>query len=242
MGSFLTAEWRRLAIANYSIEPHILSRYIPYGTELDLWEGKCYVSLIGFLFKNTHLKGIRIPFHAHFEEVNLRFYVRRKEGDIWKRGVVFIKEIVPKYALAFIANLFYKENYRCLPMKHVWIEDQKELKVAYHWKNKGSWQSLELCSDQPLLTIEPGSEVEFITEHYWGYALFNKAKTYEYEVRHPRWAHYKVTDYKIKVDFELNYGADFAFLNERRPDSVMLAEGSIISVENKKVLKNKSRN
>ena len=109
--SFLTAEWRKLAIANYVIDQRVLAPYIPVGTELDLWNGNCYVSLIGFLFKNTRLLGFSIPFHANFEEVNLRFYVKRKDGEGWKRGVVFIKEIVPKFALSVVANVVYNENY-----------------------------------------------------------------------------------------------------------------------------------
>ena len=117
--SFLKAEWRKLAFANYVVNPEILTKYIPYGTELDLWNDKCYVSLIGFMFLNTKLLGIKIPFHTNFEEVNLRFYVKRFDNGSWKRGVVFIKEIVPKSALTFVANSVYNENYETLPMRHL---------------------------------------------------------------------------------------------------------------------------
>ncbi|MCB9261021.1 MAG: DUF2071 domain-containing protein [Flavobacteriales bacterium] len=113
--TFLKAEWRKLAIANYVVDANVLLDYIPAGTELDLWNGKCYVSLVGFMFQNTRLLGIKIPFHVHFEEVNLRFYVKRFDNGIWKRGVVFIKEIVPKRALTFVANTVYNENYEILP-------------------------------------------------------------------------------------------------------------------------------
>ncbi len=118
--SFLTAEWRKLAFANYEVSPDMLLPYLPYGTELDLWKDRCYVSLIGFMFQETRLKGIKIPFHVNFEEVNLRFYVKRWSGKEWRRGVVFIKEIVPKPAIAFVANTLYNENYQSLPMKHSW--------------------------------------------------------------------------------------------------------------------------
>jgi len=127
--SFLRAEWRKLAIANYAIDKELLKEYIPYGTELDIWDGKCFVSLVGFMFVNTRLFGVKIPFHTNFEEVNLRFYVRRLENEIWKRGVVFIKEIVPKHALSLIANTVYNENYVTLPMKHKWIKNENSLVV-----------------------------------------------------------------------------------------------------------------
>ena len=132
--NFLKAEWRKLAIANYEVQPSLLSKYLPSNTELDLWEGKCYVSLVGFMFENTRLLGIPIPFHRHFEEVNLRFYVRYCDNGEWKRGVVFIKEIVPKTALTFVANQLYKEHYKTMKMSHLWEQKSDHLLVKYAWK------------------------------------------------------------------------------------------------------------
>jgi uncharacterized protein YqjF (DUF2071 family) len=234
--SFLTAEWRKLAIANYAIDKSLLTPYLPAGTELDLWNDTCYVSLIGFLFKNVKLLGFSIPFHANFEEVNLRFYVRYKDGENWKRGVVFIKEIVPKFALSVVANTIYNENYETMPMTHSWSETEDERAVEYRWRCKNQWQSFGITANKGLSEIASGSEAEFITEHYWGYARYSEAKTNEYEVRHPKWAQYKVKDFKIDVDFGLVYGHTFEFLNQQEPVSVMLAEGSDISVEGKKVI------
>lgn len=232
--SFLQAEWRKLAIANYKIEPKILSPYVPSGTELDLWEGTCYASLVGFMFLNTKLLGIKIPFHVNFEEVNLRFYVKRKERDQWKRGVVFIKEIVPKTALSFVANTVYKEHYETMPMKHIWETSEEIRIVEYQWKKKGKWQRFRVEADLAPQTMDLGSETEFITEHYWGYARVDARSTNEYEVTHPKWQHYPVQNFEIEVDFEQVYGSDFAFLNHMEPTSVMLAEGSQITVEGKR--------
>lgn len=231
--SFLTAEWRKLAIANYAIDTQILMPYVPVGTELDMWNDTCYVSLIGFLFKNTRLMGIRVPFHSNFEEVNLRFYVRYKDKGIWKRGVVFIKEIVPKFALSFVANTIYNENYVTMPMAHSWIETERERIVEYKWKCKKEWQRFSITAEKELSSAQEGSATEFITEHYWGYARYSDVKTNEYEVKHPKWDHYKVKNYNIEVDFGLTYGERFKFLNHQNPVSVMLAEGSEISVERK---------
>jgi len=235
--SFLTAEWRKLVIANYIIEEEILKPYLPYGTELDLWEGNCYVSLIGFLFKNTRLKGIKIPFHVNFEEVNLRFYVKYKDGNNWKRGVVFIKEIVTKPILAFVANTLYNERYVAMPMKYSWAENNGELDINYHWKWKKNWQSISFQADSKLLPILPNTEAEFITEHYWGYSKYNEGTTFEYEVTHPRWEQYKVKSYDIIADFGDLYGEDFRMLTGRTPDSLMLAEGSEISIKPKRIIK-----
>ncbi|MBK0404764.1 DUF2071 domain-containing protein [Adhaeribacter sp. BT258] len=230
MANFLTAEWRKLAFANYVIDPEILSKYVPAKTELDFWNGDCFVSLVGFKFCNTRLKGFRVPFHTDFEEVNLRFYVRHKKNGAWKRGVVFIKEIVPKPAITFVANTIYKENYVTVPMDHLWEHSDNDLKVGYRWKS-GNWNTFELLAENSLQEIVTGSQEEFITEHYWGYAQASQDKTSEYEVTHPCWQVYPVKNYKIEVDFGKIYSPEFSFLATEKPKTTFLAEGSEISVK-----------
>lgn len=222
-------------MANYSIDKKILEPYLPYKTEIDLWEGTCYVSLVGFMFLNTRVKGFRVPFHIDFEEVNLRFYVRYRNDEGWKRGVVFIKEIVPKPALTFIANTIYKEKYETMPMSHSWTTNDGSIRVEYQWK-KERWNSVRINADKESNKIEDGSEEEFITEHYWGYTKIKDKKTSEYEVEHPRWEVYKTKDYLIDVDFENIYGQGFGFLNNQAPKSVFLAEGSEIKVKEGRVI------
>ncbi|MEZ4778337.1 MAG: DUF2071 domain-containing protein [Flavobacteriaceae bacterium] len=235
--SFLTAEWRKLAMANYVVEPSLLAPYVPFGTELDLWEGKCYVSLVGFMFLNTKLLGVSIPFHRTFQEVNLRFYVKRFDGNQYKRGVVFIKEIVPKPALTLVANVVYKENYETLPMKHRWVVTSQLNEVTYQWKKNNFWNTFTVVANPVSQPIPTGSETEFIAEHYWGYAYKNSTTAIEYEVTHPKWEHYPMKEYTIAVDFKKVYGPQFAFLSTLKPTSVFLAEGSPITVENKQVIK-----
>ncbi|MFT6500172.1 MAG: hypothetical protein ACJASQ_000279 [Crocinitomicaceae bacterium] len=235
--SFLKAEWRRLAIANYAVDPEVLEPHVPFGTELDLWEGKCYVSLVGFMFLNTKLLGVRIPFHSNFEEVNLRFYVKRFDGKEWRRGVVFIKEIVPKWTLTFVANTVYKENYETMPMQHTWRENDTNRTVEYRWKKNGKWNTFKVEAELNAMHIPEGSESEFITEHYWGYAHVTDQRSNEYEVTHPRWEGYRVLNTEIDVDFGSVYGTDFQFLDKETPASIMLAEGSKITVEGKTKVK-----
>jgi len=228
--TFLQAEWRKLAMANYSIDQKILEKYLPSKTEIDLWNGICYVSLVGFMFHNTKVKGLKIPFHTNFEEVNLRFYVRYNDNGEWKRGVVFIKEIVPKPALTFVANAVYKENYETMPMRHSWLTSDDDLTVEYRWK-KGRWNVLKVITDKNATSIQANSEEEFITEHYWGYTKIAENKTSEYGVEHPKWEVYKTKDYLIDVDFGSIYGPEFSFLTSQHPESVFLAEGSEIRVK-----------
>ncbi|MBC6109294.1 YqjF family protein [Pedobacter fastidiosus] len=226
---FLTAEWRKLALAQFAVDAEILKKYLPPHTELDDWQGKYYVSLVGFMFLNVKLKGFNIPYHTNFEEVNLRFYVKYNQNGVWKRGAVFIKEMVPLPAITFVANTIYKENYQTLPMKHLWVEQEHQIEVDYLWKNK-TWNKFSVTADSKLTEIPIGSEEEFITEHYWGYTKIGPNRTSEYGVEHPRWQIYPVKDFTIDVDFGVNYGNDFRFLTGTKPDSVILAEGSEISV------------
>ncbi|HYG16815.1 MAG TPA: DUF2071 domain-containing protein [Bacteroidia bacterium] len=232
---FLTAEWRKLAMANYEIDPQLLRKYVPSKTELDFYNDTCYVSLVGFLFHNTKLKGIPVPLHRTFEEVNLRFYVRYKDGNDWKRGVVFVKEIVPKPALTMVANWVYKEKYQTLPMRRRWHSHSEGLEVEYRW----GWRMnnrFKVSCQPDACEIAEGSEAEFITEHYWGYTNHKNRNTFEYRVEHPRWLAYDVHNYEIDVDFKKLYGSEFDFLKPAEPKSVFLAEGSEIKVMNKRLL------
>lgn len=234
--SFLNAEWRKLVLINYQVDPKLLEPYLPQGTEIDLWEKKCFLSLVGFMFVNTRLLGVKIPYHVNFEEVNLRFYVKPLY-DTSKRGVVFIKEIVPRWALTFIANTFYREHYQTLPMRHQWSNERKKQQIEYAWKIQNSWQRILIDAEKQAIPIDPESETAFITEHYWGYTKVNEHRTFEYQVTHPVWEHYPVLDHQIQVDFGLTYGEEFAFLNHLDPASIMLAEGSEITVEQKRLVR-----
>jgi uncharacterized protein len=226
---FLKAEWRKLAMANYAVDKGVLKPFLPAKVELDFCNDTCYVSLVGFMFLNTKLKGISIPFHTNFPEVNLRFYVRYKEGSEWRRGVVFIKEIVPRPALTFIANAIYNENYETLAMRSEVVQIDDDLKVSYSWK-KGKWHQFTVTAGSKTEEIVVGSEEEFITEHFWGYTQLNVLSSSEYQVEHPRWSIYPVKTHDVDVDFGVVYGDHFDFLRTEIPKSVFLAEGSDIAV------------
>jgi uncharacterized protein len=233
---FLTAEWLRLIMANYAVDPEILKPFVPAKTELDTWNGTTYVSLVGFLFHDTCVRGIRYPYHTTFPEVNLRFYVRYKENDAYKRGVVFIKEIVPKRAITFIANTLFRERYVTLPMKNFVNTTAYEQHIGYHWKFNNHWNKLEVQTDLKKFALQPGSEEEFITEHFWGYTRINNEQSGEYQVEHPGWNVYPVKQYIVDCNFEQLYGPAFSSLKDQTPLSVFLAEGSAINVYSKRVI------
>ena len=228
---FLTAEWRHLAMLNYEIEPAVLAPFIPTGTELDFWNGKTFVSIVGFLFLKTRVRGIPIPFHRNFEEINLRFYVRRKADDGWRRGVFFIKELVPRSAIAFIARKFYNENYIALPMSHRIETIQEDIKsVSYSWRFKGREDFLKLAVHGQAQPLAAGSIQEFITEHYWGYARQRDGSTMEYRVEHPPWRIWESRTAEFDCDAASLYGEAFRECLGRPPSSAFLADGCEVKV------------
>ena len=224
--TFLTAEWRYLAMLNYEVEPQLLSAFVPAGTEIDSWNGKTFISLVGFRFLKTRVFGIAFPFHCNFDEVNLRFYVRRRVGSEIRRGVVFVREIVPRRAIAVVARAFYGERYLALPMKH---RIQTNM-VEYRWRLDGGWNSIRLATAGDAALPEEGSAEQFITEHYWGYASARDGGCVEYQVGHPQWKVWGAGDASFDGSLEELYGKDLNEILQRPPDSAFLAEGSAVSV------------
>lgn len=231
INTFLTARWENLIMANYEVNPDVLLPYLPKGVELDFFDGKTYVSLVGFMFKKTKIFHIPIPFLGTFEEVNLRFYVKRMEGDTIKRGVVFINETVPYQLVAWLANKLYKEHYIAIPTKNKIDISMHSKSIRYEWKINNEWNHLSVNASKENKEMIIGSLDEFIFEHYYGYTKIDSQRSQEYEIKHPRWRVNNVEDYSINCDFKSMYGVDFDFLNNVTPNSVILAEGSPISVE-----------
>jgi uncharacterized protein len=233
-GRFLTAEWRYLAMLNYEVDPEILRPYVPAGTELDSWGGKTFMSVVGFLFLRTRVLGLPIPFHENFEEVNLRFYVRRRGNEGWQRGVVFIKEIVPKAAIATVARVFYNENYVALPMRHtLHLPDESasgEVAVEYGWRFKDRWSHLRVKTRGNLQPMVTDSLEQFIAEHYWGYTAQRGGGCLEYQVEHPPWRIWQTEECALDCDIAGLYGPQFADTLCSRPASAFLAEGSPVVV------------
>jgi uncharacterized protein len=231
---FLSATWRHLLMLSYEIDPATLRPHVPQGTELDSWQGKTFISVVGFQFLDTRLLGIPVPFHCNFAEVNLRFYVRRQGPDGVRRGVTFIKEVVPRAALAAVARWVYNENYVALPMRSdVRLPDEATGRpgiAEYRWAFGARWHALRAefagCPSMPLR----GSEAEFIAEHYWGYVSQRNGRTLEYRVEHPPWRVWDTTRAELDCDVAGFYGEPYCDTLRRPASSAFVAEGSAVTV------------
>lgn len=227
---FLTARWEHLAMLNFEVDQALLAPFVPAGTELDFHAGRTFVSVVGFVFRDTRLRGWAIPGHRSFEELNLRFYVRRFAGNELRRGVVFIKEIVPRHAVTAVARWVYGENYATHAMRSCINSAHDSIEVDYGWRAGRRWHRLAVRGSGPPVPAAFGSEEQFITEHYWGYSRQRDGSTFEYEVAHPSWKLWTVRDYDFDCDAAQLYGPTFANTLAQRPSSVLLADGSPIAV------------
>jgi uncharacterized protein YqjF (DUF2071 family) len=228
---FLTAEWRHLAMLNYEVDPAVLKPLLPAGTELDPWQGKTLVSMVGFRFLQTRVRRLAIPFHQDFDEVNLRFYVRRQAPDGWRRGVVFVRELVPRAAIAWVARTIYQEPYLAVPMWHrIEGEVAAPRAVGYGWRFRGRDHQLRLETSGGFRDLREGEQAEFITEHYWGYTKQRNGATFEYQVEHPRWRVMAAGTTTFECDVADLYGTGFKEFLTGIPESALLAEGSAVTV------------
>jgi uncharacterized protein len=227
---FLTAEWRDLVMLNYEIAPSLLHQYVPSGVELDFYDGRTFVSLVGFRFLRTKVFGFSIPLHRNFEEVNLRFYVRRLEGQGSRRGVVFIREIVPRLLIAKIARAFYNENYVARPMSHCTDVGPSLSSMKYLWKSGQVWNRVQATVNGLPTLPEVGSLEQFITEHYWGYSEQRDGSCMEYHVEHEPWKVWVARNAAFEGDVKDLYGPDVASVLKQPAYSSFLAEGSNVIV------------
>jgi uncharacterized protein len=246
---FLTANWRYLAMLNFAVDPKILAPHVPVGTELDFHHDKTYLSVVGFLFYHTIVCGLPVPRHRNFEEVNLRFYVRKQSvrlaPDTWRRGVVFIRELVPKIAIAVTARVFYGEPYVALPMRSE-VEDRDGIvRVKYEWRRGNKWEHLAMDAHGEAQSYAVGSHEEFITEHYWGYTARTRhavagerrrsERTSEYRVEHPRWKIWPADSFELKADIATLYGEKFLEPLTAKPVSAFIADGSYVEVQRRTI-------
>jgi uncharacterized protein YqjF (DUF2071 family) len=232
---FLTAAWRHLAMLNYEVPRRLLEPLVPAGTELDAFDGVVLTSVVGFRFLDTRVLGIPIPWHRDFDEVNLRFYVRGRDDDgAWHRAVVFIRELVPRRAIALVARWRYNEPYLAVPMRHDLALEHAAKgapgRAAYSWRMHGRWHRLEVGTAGLPAVPKPGSEAEFVAEHYWGYTTQRDGSSMKYQVAHPPWRVWDAAAAELDCDVRTVYGAGFAEYLSGPPRSALLAEGSPVTV------------
>ena len=223
---FLTARWSNIFLVTYAVPPELLAPYVPAGLDLDDIDGQCFVSLVAFDFVNTKLLGIPWPGFRNFPEINLRFYVRQGE----RRGVVFLRELVPSGAVAWLARVLYNEPYLAMPMSSAVTDSPTGITVVHRVDSPGRMNLIRATGQKPAIQPGPESIEHFFKEHEWGFGRTRKGRTMVYRVEHPVWDVYPVTEWEFDWDWAGLYGTEWGFLADAEPCSVVFAVGSPVSV------------
>lgn len=235
----LTGEWRYLAMLNFRVDPERLRPHLGRGTELDLWRGEAWMSVVGLRFASLAVAGIPVPLHQDFAQVNLRFYVRREaagEGGVpeVRRGATFLTELVPRPFLAAAARLVMNEPFRPAALRYevdLAPTSSDPSLVEYAWDEPGTGGRVVVAPSGPGAPLAPGSFEEYVAERCWGYTPQPDGSTLEYRVRHPRWRVWPVEGATLDGDLAAAFGSEWADLLRGGPDQAFLAEGSPIGVE-----------
>lgn len=224
---FLSARWVNLALISYPVEPAALAPHLPPGCEPDLLDGRAFVSLVAFDFLDTRVLGVRWPTFVNFPEINLRFYVRHQG----RRGVAFVRELVPQRFVACMARCLYNEPYLAVPMSSRTVEDGHGIAVEHRATLGGREQSIRVSADKPAWRPSRDGTEHFFKEHAWGFGRTRDGRRLiRYEVWHPEWDVYRNPRLTLDWDFAAAYGTSWGFLNGATPFSVVLAQGSAIRV------------
>jgi uncharacterized protein YqjF (DUF2071 family) len=223
---FLTAEWRNLFLATYVVPQGLLQPRLPPGLELDTRAGHAFVSVVAFEFRDTRVLGVPWPGYRNFPELNLRFYVHRGA----ERGVIFVREIVPRRLVAWIARTIYNEPYFVAPFTAERRDEADRLTMTYRLCFAGREHVLEATGGKPAFRPAEMSDEHFFKEHHWGYGRTRRGEGLRYHVEHPVWDVYPVQGYRIDLDWAAVYGPEWAFLGKASPVSTVFAVGSAVSV------------
>jgi uncharacterized protein YqjF (DUF2071 family) len=225
--AFLTADWQHVLGVTYAVDEALLAPHLPRGAQIDTLEGSPRVSIVAFRFRHTRLRGVPIPLHVNFSEINLRFYVRLHD----RRAVVFIREFVTRPAIALVAKLSYNEPYRTIRMRDEVLGAREDGLVGVrHRFGRGLRNRLEAWADPEPVVPEPGSAAHWLTHHDLGVGRARDGAARSYEVEHPVWALHEVRSLDVAVDFGALYGSQWAVLADAEPSHVTLAEGSGVAI------------
>jgi uncharacterized protein YqjF (DUF2071 family) len=224
--AFLTAQWSNVGLITYDVDASLLRSLLPTDCELDMRDGRAFVSFVMFDFLQTRVKGIRWPGYVNFPEINLRFYVRHAG----QRGVCFVRELVPRRLIAWIARTIYNEPYVATAMRSEISQSDGMIQARHRFFFANRWHQATVSGRVPAVRPPLNSVEHFFKEHEWGFGRSRGGALRRYRVVHPEWDVYPEAQATLDVDFSALYGQSWSILNHRVPYSVVLAVGSEVAV------------
>lgn len=227
---FLKAQWKELTLVNFALEPDFLINILPVGLDPDLLHGKAYASLVAFDFESIRVGGIPWPGYTQFPELNLRVYVRCSEAG--RRGVFFIRELIPGKIPTAIARVAYNEPYSACPLTRshqALVNGAQVQRTDWIWKGAPNYLEVEVGPETMMPATD--EDANWFKEQEWGFGHSRLGELLRYHVTHPRWMVRKVHRCDYEVDWLGLYGPIWARqLEGAEPDSLMHCIGSEIAV------------
>ncbi len=180
-------DWTDLMFHHFEVDSVELQKKVPF--ELDLYEGKAYVSLVGFHSSKLWLdkcgkwtRYVNAPFATH-DFLNLRTYV--KHGG--EAGIYFLTEFVNRKVSVLLGRMVYGLPYH-----------RGTIHYSHHL-GENNWGSVKDCRAGVSLAYESGSPSsgdlcicntgtleEFLCEKYTAYTSLNE-NTLVFRILHEPW-------------------------------------------------------
>jgi uncharacterized protein YqjF (DUF2071 family) len=226
----ITFEWQHLLTATWAVHPSLLSPMVPARTTLDLWNGDALLSLVGMRSLNAQVAGVPVPLHQDFDQITLRFYVRREVAGETRRGVVLIKQIVPSASMTLLARVLYNENFVNAPTRHD-IQPGEHGWTAYEWLVGNRWNRLSAVRAGAARQPAEYSIEEFVAHRPWAYARQADGSSLEFAAQHPRWDVWPTQEMLLDCDVAPLFGVEYVPVFSGQPISTFVAVGSIVHLD-----------
>ena len=201
-------EWNNALFLHWEVELKELEKFVPKELEIDLFEGKPWISVVAFTMEKIRPKNLpSFPPVSYFDEINIRTYIKSNN----KTGVYFLSIEGGKKLACIVAKKMSQLPYRYSKIKRT--------------KNKFESYNSEF-NDSLNIQFAIGKEIKEKTElDKWlteRYALFQDTEysINEFEIHHSEWPINEVDLHKA----DLNYNR-FDKLIKDKPNKIQYSKG-----------------
>lgn len=181
-------DWAEATFVHFAVEPRWLQPCVPF--ELDLYEGRAYVSLVAFTMRHMRPAWLDTPagelllrpiMPCRF--LNVRTYVRAGGSE----GIYFLGEWLSQWVNIPFGPLLYGLPYRAGRVQFARDEQARTMEVDVRGSSGGRLAFHgESDAEAPLATAVPGSLDAFLLERYLAFTK-RRGKSLVFRVDHAPW-------------------------------------------------------
>lgn len=214
-------EWNDAVFLHWEVDLNALQALVPADLEIDLFEGKPWVSMVAFTMQKIRPRYLpSFSPISDFHEINIRTYVKQDN----KSGVYFLSIEGGTRISCEIARALSE-----LPYRYSKISRSANL---YHSENEGYRDKMEIRYEVGESIKEKSNLVLWLTERY---ALFQDTESSinEFEIHHLEWPIYEIDIIELDIDYPR-----FHKFMQRKPDRIHYSTGvKVIAWEKNKTKK-----